>query len=817
MKVSLNWLKNYTRVEMDITSLSDALTMAGLEVDSVFERYSFLYSVVVTRIQEIKPHPNADRLKICIVLHEGRLINIVCGAPNVRTGMTVPLALPGSTFDSGLIIKKNIIRGIKSEGMLCSEAELGLGTNDKGIMELDETLPIGENLAKALGLSDTIIEIDLTPNRPDCLSMIGVAREIAALQNNSLTYPDSFVSDYRRSSDSSAKISDLTSVTVEADDHCPRYAATIFDKVNVTSSPFWLQDRLMSIGLKPVNNIVDITNFVMMETGQPLHAFDLDRLSQNRIIVRTANEGENFVTLDKKERKLSSEMLMICDGEKPVAIAGVMGGLNSEIKQSTTRILLESAYFDPASIRKTSKKLGLNTEASHRFERGVDPGITLSAINRASQLLVETGCCKQTYEIIDKYKVIDPVEVMLSVKETNRLLGTDLGKNEIIKLLKSIEMKIEAKGTGTFDKILVTPPSYRPDIKKSVDLMEEVARMSGYNKIPVTFPLISSKTKIPSKETDNKNRIRNLMAGFGYFETINYSFIKEHSDNDLRLGPDDPRRNCVKIVNPLSVDHAVMRTSLIPGLLETMHRNISKRIKNLKVFEIGKIFINRGMDKLPEETEMLASLQTGARSDVTWNIKEIDCDFFDIKGVVEGLFKALHIKNSEGKFPLFTMIPDDLCTYTMPGYSARIIAENEIIGLVGEVNRDVLKNFDLSQPTFIFELDLLKLYRLIPDAVKSIPLPKFPAVSRDITMIIDKDLETAAIINGVKELNQKLVENINLLDVFEGKLITDNKKSISFRITYRSSTETLKDDKINKLHKNLTEKLLNKFDAKLPA
>jgi phenylalanyl-tRNA synthetase beta chain len=367
MKVSLSWLKDYVSIDLDPTDLADALTMAGLEVDSVSERYAYLDHVVVGQIEKVRRHPNADKLKICRVNTGDNSLSIVCGAPNVKEGMLAPVAMPGTVFPDGSLLEIGVIRGQTSDGMLCSEAELGLGIEQSGILSLDSSLSIGSRLDSALGLSDTVFEFDLTPNRPDCLSVIGIAREIAAIQNTSLKYPDYTLTDKEPT------IGKFTSVRIEAPDHCPRYAARLLENVTVKVSPFWLQDRLLSVGLRPINNIVDITNFVLMETGQPLHAFDFDRLAQNRIVVRTAAKGEKFVTLDQKERILDPEMLMICDGEKAVAIGGVMGGLNSEIEDNTTRVLIESAYFNPVSIRKTSKKLGLSTDASHRFERGVDP------------------------------------------------------------------------------------------------------------------------------------------------------------------------------------------------------------------------------------------------------------------------------------------------------------------------------------------------------------------------------------------------------------------------------------------------------------
>lgn len=808
MKVSLSWLQDYVPIEMEVNSLADALTMVGLEVEAISDRFDYLERVIVGRVITVAPHPEAKRLKLCDVDIGNRIISVVCGAPNVNKDLLAPVALPGTTFPDGTLLEKNVIRGITSEGMLCSEAELGLGPDRAGVMVLGQNLSVGDKLAKALELSDPVFEIDLTPNRPDCLSIIGVAREIAALQKTKLKYPDTGLSD------SIDNISRLTSVTIKTPDLCPRYAARLLEDITVAPSPFWLQDRLISVGLRPINNIVDITNFVMMETGQPLHAFDFDRLAENRIVVRTASEGETFTTLDQKERILSPGMLMICDGEKPVALAGIMGGLNSEIEESTTRVLIESAYFNPACIRRTSKKFGLNTDASHRFERGVDPQGTIVALNRSARLMAEIGGGRIIEGIIDEHPGPQPTRtIILSVRDTNSHLGTDLDQKEIGDLLKSIEFKVVPDDkSDDQDRLIVIPPSFRVDITRPTDLMEEVARLLGYNNIPTTFPLIPAEVRQPARRLELRSRIKNIMTGYGFTEVINYSFISSLSCDRLLLEANDRRRNLVQILNPLTDDQAVMRTSLIPGLLETMHRNLARQVRNLKIFEVGNIYLSTGKNSLPEEVEMIAGLWTGARFDPSWHFKEVDCDYYDIKGVVEGLLNGLKVNNI-----LFTGLPNDWCPYTRPGYTARIIAGKEFIGLVGEVRSQVLRNFDLSRPAFIFELNLQTLAALIPDTYQSKPIPKLPAIARDLTIIINKDIEARTIQESIRNVNEKLVEEIYLFDVFEGDPIPAGKKSLSFRIIYRSSTETLKDEEVNHIHKTISERLLEEFEAALPA
>ena len=803
MKVSLSWLEKYVSVDMDIDRLVDALTMVGLEVESAANRYAYLDSVLVGRITAINTHPNADKLRLCDVDIGDRTLTVVCGAPNVETDMHVPVALPGTVFPDGSVLQHSVIRGTSSTGMICSESELGLGLDAAGIMVLDPKLPAGKKLQPALALSDTMIDIDLTPNRPDCLSVIGIAREIAAIQNTSIRYPDYHIAD------AGENIAELTSVSIEAPDFCPRYTARLVVDIEIGPSPYWLQDNLMSIGMRPINNIVDITNFVMMETGQPLHAFDFDQLAENRIVVRAAEEGERFTTLDEKERRLSRDMLLICDGEKPVGIGGVMGGMNSEIGDSTTRVLLESAYFNPVSIRKTAKKLGLNTEASHRFERGVDPRGTINALNRAVRLMTELAGGRLVTGLIDEHP--QPVEIKtirLSLAATNRLLGIQFDAETVTSLLKSIEFKVSAEDAG---HLLVDPPSFRVDVTRPEDLMEEVARLSGYNNIPTTYPKRPAEGRPLLKPLAMRNRFRRLMSGFGFSEAINYSFISRDACNRLELKDDDPRRRTVAILNPLSEEQAVMRTSLVPGLLETMHRNLSQQEKNLKLFEIGKVYLGKGPDQLPDEVEILAGLWCGARSAASWHGDEAGCDFFDLKGAVDGLLKAINIAGID-----FIGLPETSCTYTRPGYSARILSGEDQIGIIGEVHPQVLRHFDLKQTAYIFELNIDSILPLIPEEKQSRPIPKFPAVSRDATLIVDKDIESRQILKRVEQLDEPLIEDVLLFDIFEGEPIPAGSKSISFRIIYRSDARTLEDEEINALHKAVTEKLLQEFNASLP-
>ena len=803
MKVSLSWLRTYVDLSMDVDQLAHQLTMAGLEVEAVYDRYAFLDSVLVGRVLAVEPHPQANKLKLCRVQAGEQTYNVVCGAPNVATDMMAPLALPGTEMPDGTVLTHSTIRGAQSEGMLCSALELGLGEDASGLMVLGGSPEPGTPLNRVLNLSDPVLDIGLTPNRSDCLSIIGIAREVAALQGSGVKHPEIQLPE------TEGNISDHTSVTIQSPDHCPRYAARLMTGIKVGPSPYWLQDRLRSVGLRPINNLVDVTNFVMLETGQPLHAFDFDQLEEQRIVVRTALDGEKFTTLDGKERQLGQEMLMICDGRKPVGIGGVMGGLNSEIEDGTSQVLLESAYFNPISIRKTARSLGLNTDASHRFERGVDPLGTLYALDRAAALMVQLGMGKLVGGTIDECSGLPEAQVIrLDVAAANRALGTRLDASEMTDLLRSIEFQVNPDNDG---ELHVTVPSFRVDVSRPQDLMEEIARRWGYDKIPTTFVAMPAATQTAARTWIQRQVIREKLAGMGFAETINYSFIHKDSCDRLGLGKDDARRRLVEILNPLSEDQAVLRTSLIPGLLETMQRNTARQTRTLKLFEVGKTFIGRGPDSLPEETEILAGLWTGDRHPSGWFGKPEPCDFYDLKGVVERLFQELHLPEAA-----FTRLDAGHCSFTRPGVSARIVLDGRPAGIIGEISAKVRDAYSLRQPAFVFEINMQLLTELVPESITARALPRYPATARDTTLIVDRKIEAQRLVDRLKAMDQPLVEEVMIFDVFQGAPVPDGRKSVSLRIVYRSDQETLEDETINQIHKEITGLLVAEFNAGLP-
>lgn len=812
MKVSLSWLKEYIPVELEPNVLADKLTMAGLEVDAVEERYDYLDNIVVARVDEVTKHPNADKLSVCMVnVGEDNPVQIVCGAPNVREGMFVPCALPGAVLPGDMKIKKGKLRGEISQGMLCSAAELRLNTDASGIMDLEGDFVAGTPLEQALKVSDTVFEIDLTPNRPDCLNMVGVAREVGAFMEpmHRVELPDCSLPQDKIGT---ASIHDYAKVEILDPDLCSRYSAGLLFDVTIKPSPFWLQEKLESIGLTPINNVVDITNFVMMETGQPLHAFDFDEVAKGTIIVRRAGKDKEFTTLDSKEHKLEPDMLMICDGERPVGLAGVMGGENSEISDSTTRVLVESAYFNPVSIRKTAKKTGIASDASHRFERGSDPEGTVRALNRAVSMMAQLCDATIAKDIIDEHPIKPvPIEIDLNTDALNVRLGTDFDADAIAKILESVEFKVEKTGQS---RLKVAVPSFRVDVTRPEDLSEEVARLWGYNNIVTSYPPVPAKGRPLDPKIVLRENIRQLLTGFSFFEAINYNFINENSCDRLSLLGDDKRRNVETILNPISEQMSVLRSSLIPGLLETMKKNISQQTDSINIFEIGKVFFTTQKGSLPEENEIIAGLMTGNRSDQSWFSKKEKVDFFDLKGVVEGFCDALMIRDI-----VFEKIEDEkVSPYFKNGYAANVKSGDTLVGNFGRMDAGVLKSFGLKQDAFVFDFDLAAILGLIPGAVTAELLPRFPSISRDLSIIVDRSVTVGAILKQIVLIAKKesLIEKVFLFDAFQGDPLAEGKKSLSFRIVYRSANKTLKEKNIKKLHVNISNAVLDMFHADLP-
>ncbi len=800
MKISLNWLRDYVDIRMGLKELINLLTMGGLEVEAATPTGQGFEKIVVAEIQSIRRHPNADRLSLVEARTSEEKFSIICGATNIREGQRVPLALVGAKLPGGAEIKRSKIRGEVSEGMLCSEIELGLGQDASGIMILDHNASLGASLGEALGLTDTILDISITPNRPDCLCVIGVAREIAALTHQRMKCPALSLSD------TGSEILQRTSVTLLDPDLCPRYVARIIEGVKIGPSPNWMRNRLEKVGIRSINNVVDVTNYVMMEYGQPLHAFDFELLEEGRIVVRRARKGEGFTTLDGVKRGLDEEMLMICDGVKPVAVAGVMGGLNSEIRTETRTVLLESAYFNPINNRRTSKKLGFETEASYRFGRGIDYGGCLDAANRAASMIQELAGGRVVEGVVDAYpKPIRPNPIHLSILSANRILGTEIPAQQVKAYLEGLELDVREEDEAT---LIITPPSFRGDLEREIDLIEEVARLNGYENIPLTLPKGPPSSEEMSREFVLEQKAKDLLIRHGYNEVLTYSFTAPLSLNGLGLSTDDPRRKCLPILNPLTEDSSVMRTSLIPGLMETARYNLSYKNVNIRIFELKKVYLMAEGERLPKEVKYLTGLAMGMDGDLHWTSSVRSVDFYDVKGCIEDLFEFLQVKGV--KFDRTEDIP-----YLHPGKSSKVILGEEVLGVLGEIHPEALNHYEIPGKVYLFEIDFDRMVKYAEEGRKFRPLPKFPAVHRDLSIVVEDHLEAEKVEEAIRLLQQPFIEEVRLFDVYRGSPVPQGKKSVSYRIRYQASDRTLTDDEVNQYHEKVISRLREIFKAEL--
>jgi phenylalanyl-tRNA synthetase beta chain len=800
MKFSFQWLKRYVDFSHTPSELADILTHLGLEVEAVVEKAADFRGVRVGHLLSFRPLPGSDHLSVCQVDGGDRVFAVVCGAPNVKTGEKAAFAAPGAILPGGVKIGTTSFQGVASEGMLCSEKELGVSEEGAGIWLLDAAAPVGIPLEKALDLKDWILEVNVTPNRADCLCVIGLAREIAAHGRLPLLYPPPSVFD------GPAKAAEWTSVSVDRPDLCPRYVAQMILGVEIKTSPFWMRRRLEALGVRAINNVVDATNYVMLEMGQPLHAFDFDLLEEKRIVVRTAAPGESFTTLDGAARLLPPECLMICDGRKAVGLAGIMGGLNSEVTPQTQNILLESAYFDPMGIRRTSKRMGLSTEASIRFERGIDPNGCLRAANRAAALMVEMGGGKVSREAVDVYpRPIEPAKISLRPARVNQILGTFLSAGEIGSFLESLELRVE-KGEDGLRRVV--SPTFRVDLQREIDLVEEVARLHGFDKIPVTLPegRVSASGKTPLQQA--AGNVREILTAGGFWEVITYSFISPDRLRNLRLPDGDRRLQALRIQNPLSEDTGIMRPTLLPGLLQTVAINANRQILDLKIFELGRVFYPRPGQELPDEIESFSVLLCGQRAEEFWGQPKAEVDFFDLKGAVETLLARLGIEGVR-------ILRDEKEPFLHPGAACRLEGEGEFLGWMGEIHPEVREAYELKQKVFVGEFDLrtaagrMRLKRIFK------PLARFPAVHRDLALIVEEAVSAGAILREINETNPGLVTEVKIFDLYRGNPIPSGKKSIAFRLKYQQEGRTLTDAEVNDLHQQIARRLVEKHGVVL--
>lgn len=801
MRVSLNWLKDYVGIDMAPDALAERLTMRGLEVEGLEPAGQGLEDVIVARILAVRQHPHADSLHVCDVDTGSGTRQVVCGAPNVRVGALAPLALPGTTLPNGMIIREARFRGIVSSGMLLAEDEMGLTEDHEGIMVLPEDLTPGTSLPDCLPVTDWVFELGVTPNRPDCNSVIGIAREIAALEGEPIRWPEIDLGEPGPPVDS------LTRVDIEDPQGCPRYAAGIIQGVRIGPSPFWMRYRLHLAGMRAISNIVDVTNFVMLEMGQPLHAFDYHLLHENRIVVRRARAGEAFTTLDGKTHRLPPEALLICDADRAVGLAGIMGGLNSEISPETRDVLLESAFFDPMTIRRGAKRLGISTEASYRFERCIDIEGVPRALGRALSLMARLSGGRVARGIVDNYPAPAQRPVIeLRVQRTNRFLGTEVDKETVVTQLRSLEMRVEEMEG---DRLRVMPPSFRPDLTREVDLVEEVARMIGYELIPVTYPPVRPVEEPQAPELRLAGRVRNLMAGFGFSEIITYSFVPKDFLSLPGVQGVDSLTAVVSLLNPLSAEQSVLRTSLVPGVLSAARMNVIYEERDLRLFEWGKVFLACPGKPLPEEQTVLAALMTGQAQGRTWYQPQRPVDYYDIKGVAEGLLHGLGVRD-----PVFVRGTD------LPWYAAdtaaTILCNGAGVGRLGRIHPALLGAYELkTEDAYLLEMQIPALLARLPAGARFQSLPRFPAVYRDISLLVRKEVESARIVEIIRGTGGPLVAAVSIFDLYSGKEIDDSEKALAFRIAYRSAEGTLEGGEVNTLHERIIERIREETGGRL--
>lgn len=805
MRVSFNWLKEFVDIDIDPFELAERLTLAGIAVERVIELGKGIERVVTGRIEDLAPHPNAGRLQVALVNVGTEKLQVVTAAANIRQGDVVPVALEGAKLASGLTIKRAKLRGVESRGMMCSGQELGLDPKTMppeeahGIMILPPGTPLGKDAKEVLGLNDFVLEFDLTPNRGDCLCVYGVAREVAALLDKPLkpvtpAYPELPES-----------IEGRVRVDIEAEDLCGRFVGRLVKNVRVGRSPLWMQQRLRSAGVRPISNIVDVTNYVMLELGQPMHAFDYDLLADGHIIVRRARPGEKIVTLDGAERSLLPDMLLITDPSGPVAVAGVMGGLNTEVTDKTVNVLLEAAYFNPVSIRKTSKALGLRSEASLRFEKGIDIGGCDRASARAAQLIAEIGAGDIVAGKVDNYpKPAAEKKIVLRPARVSYLLGVDIPRQEAAQILKRLHFGVQEAGEG----LLVSVPTHRPDVTIEVDLIEEIARLYGYGRVPGTLPYGATTCGLMSREQSLVSLIRRVLSSTGLNEVVTYSFTSTRIFDKFGLPQDSPLRCALKIRNPLSEEHSIMRTLLLPGLLEVLARNYSRsRLKDGAVFEMGRVFYPRGEGMLPEERPKLAAAAMG-RTPGGWSGSGREMDFFYLKGVLENLLKALKCGPAA-----FAAAAGEAGFH--PGRSAYIEVSGARIGVIGELHPDTAERFELPEKVAAWEVDLSLLLEASGRPLVYTPLPKFPAVERDIAVVVSEDVPAAEVEKCIWDAGGELLRSVQLFDVYRGEQVPAGCKSLAFSLVFYAGNRTLTDEEAAAAVAAVERELARRHQARL--
>lgn len=797
MLISLNWLKQYIDLDgIEINEMENALTMIGQEVEKIEVLGGNLENVVTAQIIEKEMHPDSDHLTICKVDNGKEILQIVCGAPNHKAGDKVVLAQVGAKLAPDFVIKKGKIRGVESNGMLCSEEELNIGKDSNGIMILPEDTPVGVPMKEYLGINDTVFELEITPNRPDCLSHIGIARELGAYYNKEVRYP-SFVIN----SESSEKTADNISVEIEDSNLAKRYVARIIKNVTVKESPKWLKERVESIGIRSINNIVDASNFIMMELNQPNHTFDLDKIEGGKIVVRAGHENEKLVTLDEQERELNSEDIVISDGVKAVALGGVMGGQNSEITENTKNILLEVANFNSQNVRKTSRRLTLFSESSYRFERRVDEENAINVINRLANIIQEVAGGEILEGAVDNYPVqYKKKTATLNFERLNRFVGKNIPRETVIGILTRLEIEVVDNG----ETLTLTAPTYRDDLENEQDYFEEVIRMYGFDNIENILPKLDISEKPVIDTTKLSTQVKLIAANAGLKEVINYSFVPKDAMEKIKYTSVE-RENLIDLLRPITEDFVTLRPTLLYSLLKNAKENMNRNATNIRFFEVSRTFVKA--EELAKEEVKLGIILAGENNKTLWNPKPVPYDFYDLKGIVEEIFTQLKFNNY--------MIKRFEQSQYHPGRSVDVFVGRELIGSFGEIHPDVLENFDLGKTSVLvgeFNIDLIQKY--IGKKIKYQGIVKYPSVPRDFAFVMREDILVGDVLKTIQKVDKK-IEKVELFDIYQGAGVLPGMKSVAISVILRDKNKTLEEKEIVDISNKIVTKVEKDYGAVL--
>ncbi|HFQ1988742.1 TPA: phenylalanine--tRNA ligase subunit beta [Staphylococcus aureus] len=793
MLISNEWLKEYVTIDDSVSNLAERITRTGIEVDDLIDYTKDIKNLVVGFVKSKEKHPDADKLNVCQVdIGEDEPVQIVCGAPNVDAGQYVIVAKVGGRLPGGIKIKRAKLRGERSEGMICSLQEIGISSNyipksfESGIYVFSEAQVPGTDALQALYLDDQVMEFDLTPNRADALSMIGTAYEVAALYNTKMTKPET------TSNELDLSANDELTVTIENEDKVPYYSARVVHDVTIEPSPIWMQARLIKAGIRPINNVVDISNYVLLEYGQPLHMFDQDAIGSQQIVVRQANEGEKMTTLDDTERELLTSDIVITNGQTPIALAGVMGGDFSEVKEQTSNIVIEGAIFDPVSIRHTSRRLNLRSESSSRFEKGIATEFVDEAVDRACYLLQTYANGKVLKDRVSSGELgafITPIDI--TADKINRTIGFDLSQNDIVTIFNQPGFDTEIND----DVITVLVPSRRKDITIKEDLIEEVARIYGYDDIPSTLPVFDKVTSGQLTDRQYKTRmVKEVLEGAGLDQAITYSLVSKEDATAFSM----QQRQTIDLLMPMSEAHASLRQSLLPHLIEAASYNVARKNKDVKLFEIGNVFFANGEGELPDQVEYLSGILTGDYVVNQWQDKKETVDFYLAKGVVDRVSEKLNLEFSYRRADI-----DGL----HPGRTAEILLENKVVGFIGELHPILAADNDLKR-TYVFELNFDALMAVSVGYINYQPIPRFPGMSRDIALEVDQNIPAADLLSTIHAHGGNILKDTLVFDVYQGEHLEKGKKSIAIRLNYLDTEETLTDERVSKVQAEIEAALI---------